>query len=89
MASIAAASEPLETCAAARRLGVSPYTLIKWRSQARGPVFGRRGRKVIYCTADLEAYELANRMPAQVGLPRTAESQLNAPALPPSQGVLA
>jgi transposase-like protein len=62
MAPIGAAAEPLETSAAARRLGVSPYTLIKWRSQSRGPVFSKRGRKVIYCAADLEAYERANRM---------------------------
>jgi transposase-like protein len=69
MVSIAAASEPLETSAAARRLGVSPYTLIKWRSQTRGPVFSRRGRKVIYCAADLDAYERANRILAP-GMPR-------------------
>jgi hypothetical protein len=75
MTSIAAASEPLGTAAAARRLGVSPYTLIKWRSQARGPVFSRRGRKVIYCPADLEAYEVANRVPP----PAVAETRLSAP----------
>jgi transposase-like protein len=55
MAPIAAASEPLETSAAARRLGVSPPTLFAWRAQGRGPVFSRRGRKIVYSVADLEA----------------------------------
>lgn len=56
-----AAIEPLDTHAAARRLGVKPCTLLKWRSQGCGPVFSKRGRKVIYCPADLDAYERATR----------------------------
>jgi transposase-like protein len=61
MPSIDTATEPLETLAAARRLGVSPHTLFKWRMQGRGPVFSRRGRKIVYSVADLEAYERATR----------------------------
>jgi transposase-like protein len=70
MTSITAASEPLGTRAAARRLGVSKHTLIKWRSQARGPVYSNRGRKIVYCAADLEVYERASRSASSSGEPR-------------------
>jgi transposase-like protein len=66
------ASEPLETPAAARRLGVSPHTLFKWRSLGCGPVFSRRGRKVVYGVADLEAYERATRVSIRSGKTESA-----------------
>ena len=56
-----AAHEPLDTPSAAQRLGVSPYTLVKWRFLAKGPVYSRRGRKIVYAAADLDAYERATR----------------------------
>jgi hypothetical protein len=67
MTSIDTAAEPLKTFAAARRLGVSPHTLFKWRSLGCGPVFSKRGRKIVYSIADLEDYEQATRQRASSG----------------------
>ena len=61
MSLVTAACEPLGTSLAAQRLGVSPYTLIKWRSTGCGPAFSRRGRKIVYSLADIETYERLTR----------------------------
>jgi len=46
----------LTTREAARRLGVSPRTLEKWRVEGNGPAFFKVGRRVAYLEADLDAW---------------------------------
>ncbi|RMF05231.1 MAG: DNA-binding protein [Alphaproteobacteria bacterium] len=43
----------LTTRQAARRLGLSPRTLEKWRVEGNGPPFYKIGRRVAYLEADL------------------------------------
>ena len=47
----------LDQTALARRWGVSPRTLERWRAQGRGPRFCKIGRKVSYPPHEVEAYE--------------------------------
>lgn len=56
----------LTTGPAAAVLGNSPWTMIAWRRQRRGPVYFRVGRKVFYRLSDLEAFIASGRvMPDQ------------------------
>jgi hypothetical protein len=48
--------------ALARRWGMSRGTLQVWRSLGRGPKYNKRGRKVTYSIADIEQYEMANKI---------------------------
>ena len=50
----------LDSDAAAGWLGVTPYTLRRWRSEGRGPGWVRVGRLARYRLADLVAYAEAN-----------------------------
>jgi hypothetical protein len=45
---------------AAIKLGVTPATLMTWRSIGKGPIFSRIGRRVFYSPADIQAW-LATR----------------------------
>ncbi|NBX75108.1 MAG: DNA-binding protein, partial [Proteobacteria bacterium] len=44
----------------ARRWGVSPRTLERWRWLGEGPAFVKIGGHVAYRLEDVEAYEVAN-----------------------------
>lgn len=47
----------LPTHEAARRLGLAPATLAKWRClRSDGPPFRRLGARVLYSSADLNAW---------------------------------
>lgn len=46
---------------AAHQLGVSVYTLQKWRVTGRGPPFYKVGRLILYDQDDLEAFLEANK----------------------------
>ena len=48
--------ELLETKEAAPVVGVSPYTLEKWRVTGGGPRYRKVGRLVRYARADLDAF---------------------------------
>ena len=41
---------------AARRLGVSPRTLERWRLESRGPAYVKLGKRRCYRLADLESF---------------------------------
>jgi predicted DNA-binding transcriptional regulator AlpA len=59
-------SDYLNTHKAAAFLGLSHWTLIKWRSDGRGPKYVKFGVRVRYRTADLAEYVDANLVsPAQ------------------------
>jgi predicted DNA-binding transcriptional regulator AlpA len=49
-------SEFVSDAELARRLGLSPATLQKWRSQAKGPRWVRMGRAIRYRVSDVEAW---------------------------------
>ena len=51
----------LDTAAVARRYGMSPRTLERWRLEGKGPVFCKFGRRVMYADDDLVAWELKQR----------------------------
>lgn len=44
----------------ARRWGLSPRTLERWRWLRRGPVYFKLGGKVAYRVADIDEFESAN-----------------------------
>jgi hypothetical protein len=47
--------------AAAEKVGVSPRTLQRWRSEGGGPAYTRAGaRSIKYCDAELDRWLLAN-----------------------------
>ncbi len=46
----------LNTREAAAYLNLSPGTLEVWRSQGRGPMYAKLGRRVVYDRVDLEAF---------------------------------
>lgn len=46
----------LRTTAAAEYIGVSPKTLLNWRSLRKGPVAVKQGRLLGYRVEDLDAY---------------------------------
>lgn len=46
----------------AKRWGISPHTLERWRWQGEGPRFVKIGGRVRYRIADVEAYEASNSM---------------------------
>lgn len=53
------------TARAAEELGVAVITLKKWRKQGKGPVFVKRGARVLYPAAELIAYiEATTKRPA-------------------------
>lgn len=45
----------------ARRWGLSPRTLERWRSIKRGPSYLRLGGRIAYRIEDIEAFEVAGR----------------------------
>ena len=45
----------------ARRWGISPRTLERWRWLKRGPAYLKVGHHVVYKIDDVEAYEAAQR----------------------------
>jgi hypothetical protein len=45
----------------ARRWGISPRTLERWRWKGRGPTFTKIGGSVAYSLDDVLAYETAQR----------------------------
>jgi hypothetical protein len=47
----------LNTKKAADQLGLSPWTLIKWRSLGKGPAWLKLGARVRYRPQDLDAFE--------------------------------
>lgn len=51
--------------AAAARLGVSPHTLRSWSVYQRRVPFLRLGRRILFCPADLAAFEARHRVPAR------------------------
>ena len=44
----------------ARRWGLSPRTLERWRWLRQGPVYFKLGGKVAYRVTDIDEFELAN-----------------------------
>ena len=58
----------------ARRWGISPRTLERWRWLGEGPAFVKIGGHVAYRLEDVEAFEVANL--------RTSTTQVAAPAKP-------
>jgi hypothetical protein len=59
MAEASAPETPLDTAAAAQRLGVSESFLAKARMNGTGPRYRKFGRAVRYTPADLDFYLLA------------------------------
>lgn len=53
--------ELLTTSDAAPVAGVAAKTLENWRSDGKGPLFIKAGRKVLYDPADIAAWKAANR----------------------------
>lgn len=53
--------ESVATHQAARKLGVSPRTLEKWRITGDGPPFIKVGRRVVYRQCDLDEWLQAHR----------------------------
>ncbi len=51
----------VDTRRAAELLGMSRRTLEKWRGEGNGPPFLKLGRRVLYATADLEAWVRSRR----------------------------
>lgn len=51
------AIDKLSTKQAAEHLGLSPWTLVKWRAVGRGPDYLKMGGKVVYLRAALEAFQ--------------------------------
>jgi transposase-like protein len=49
-------SELMNTSDVAKKLGVQPNTLEKWRLQGEGPPHYRLGRRVLYEIADVTAW---------------------------------
>jgi DNA-binding transcriptional MerR regulator len=47
---------------AAKELGVSVHALRQWRFKGRGPAYCKLGRRVVYHSADLEAFRQAHRV---------------------------
>lgn len=45
---------------AAEMFSTSAGTLANWRTLKRGPKYFKRGTKVLYCIADLDAFFTAN-----------------------------
>ena len=45
----------------ARRWGISPRTLERWRWLGQGPAYLKVGGRVVYRLEDVEAYEAARR----------------------------
>jgi hypothetical protein len=48
----------------ARRWCMSPRTLERWRHEKKGPQYLKVGGRVLYCLADIEAFEAAQRRSA-------------------------
>jgi hypothetical protein len=60
---------------AAEILGVKPRTLEGWRLRGCGPVYVKYGGRVVYETADLEAFKAAHRRTSTSDLGRCAPEQ--------------
>jgi hypothetical protein len=45
----------------ARRWGLSPRTLERWRHDTHGPAYSKIGGRIVYRINDIEAYEAARR----------------------------
>lgn len=52
----------LTTADAAPLLFVSPWTLVAWRRERRGPTYHRIGKKILYRRADLTAFIQSGRV---------------------------
>lgn len=52
----------LTTADAAPLLFVSPWTLVAWRRQRRGPTYHRIGKRILYRRADLTAFIQSGRV---------------------------
>lgn len=50
----------------ADRWSITTGTLANWRSQGRGPAFGRIGSRVRYRVEDVTAFEAAGQVKAEV-----------------------
>lgn len=46
----------LNTEALADYIGVSPHTLERWRINGGGPAFLKAGRRVLYCSKDINTW---------------------------------
>ena len=57
----------LTTDEVAAGLRTTPDTLKYWRHVGRGPRYIRRGRRVLYDEADVEAYVTAQKVEARAG----------------------
>jgi hypothetical protein len=57
-----AGDDLLVTTEAAKRLGVAPQTLSRWRCEGRGPDYLKVGGKVFYARSDLDAFLVAARV---------------------------
>ena len=55
-------SELVDTREAARRLGLSPPALIKWRRDGKGPAYYRFGYAIRYRATDLDAFLAAHKV---------------------------
>ena len=51
----------------AKRWGISPRTLERWRSIGFGPAFLKIGSRVAYRLVDIEAFETAQRQAIREG----------------------
>ena len=65
-------SEKLTVVEAAKRLGVSPYTVRTWLRQRRLGHY-RLGRRVVIADADLDRFLLASRVEPRVAVPRRGD----------------
>ena len=61
----AAGSDNLDLETAARRLGVSRFTLRNWAVYQKRIAHFRLGRRILFAPADLEAFERAGRVEAR------------------------
>ena len=59
----------LNQIALARRWGISPRTLERWRWLRQGPVYLKLGCRVVYRLGDIESFEREHicNMPADAG----------------------
>jgi predicted DNA-binding transcriptional regulator AlpA len=67
----------LDTPSAARRLGVTPATLVRWRKNDAGPAWVRLGDKLVrYRESDLQAYLAVSSRRTPARTPRDPASML-------------
>ena len=75
------ANEVLTVAVAARRLGVSPFTVRSWLRQRRIPFF-RLGRRIVIHAVDIDHFLAAHRIDArEAGSRERTKETRNAPAV--------